>query len=228
MESLAPVLVDELQLVLTSCRPAPTSWSATRSGSGPAPADLVRTSEEFLAASWAAAAGGGKAPVDLGAASLRDLDDVEAARARPGLPWWTLAPFTLDAEAADGHRSPSRSTPAPAYRGDTEALADLRAVDARRLAGRAGLRRATAPPQRAVERLAGAEIPARLVAGIAALEPGVVDGDHRAAWSRRPGLPGAAAGRPDRGRPHRPARHRRPRTSRDAGRAGATRSTRSS
>src|SRR6478736_5425227 len=35
--------------------------------------DLVRTSEEFLQASWAAAASGGVAPVDLGAAAFRTL-----------------------------------------------------------------------------------------------------------------------------------------------------------
>ena len=34
--------------------------------------DLVRTSEEFLQASWAAAAGGGKAPVDLGRGRVPD------------------------------------------------------------------------------------------------------------------------------------------------------------
>ena len=43
--------------------------------------DLVATSEEFLGARWAAAAGGGKAPIDLGAASYRELDDVRAAHA---------------------------------------------------------------------------------------------------------------------------------------------------
>jgi len=32
--------------------------------------DLVATSQEFLQASWAASAGGGQAPIDLGAASL--------------------------------------------------------------------------------------------------------------------------------------------------------------
>ena len=42
--------------------------------------DLVRTSEEFLQASWAAAAGGGKAPVDLGAAAFRTLSEVRRDR----------------------------------------------------------------------------------------------------------------------------------------------------
>ncbi|MBT8225365.1 MAG: transcription-repair coupling factor, partial [Dactylosporangium sp.] len=38
--------------------------------------DLVRTSAEFLEASWAAAAVGGKAPIDLDAASFRSLAEV--------------------------------------------------------------------------------------------------------------------------------------------------------
>ena len=38
--------------------------------------DLVATSQEFLQASWAAAAGGGQAPIDLGAAAYRTLGDV--------------------------------------------------------------------------------------------------------------------------------------------------------
>ena len=40
--------------------------------------DLVATSEEFLGASWAAAASGGESPIDLGAASYRALGDVRA------------------------------------------------------------------------------------------------------------------------------------------------------
>ena len=43
--------------------------------------DLVRTSEEFLQASWAAAASGGKAPVDLGAAAFQHAG--RGARRRP-------------------------------------------------------------------------------------------------------------------------------------------------
>ena len=57
--------------------------------------DLVRTSEEFLQASWAAAAGGGKAPVDLGAAAFRSLAEVRATAARLGQPWWSVSPFGL-------------------------------------------------------------------------------------------------------------------------------------
>src|SRR5439155_13857454 len=94
MEALAPVLVDDLQLVLHGlpdgshvivCDPERVR---TRS------ADLVRTSQEFLEASWAVAAGGGKAPVDLAAASLRDLEDAEQDARDLGLPWWGVTALT--------------------------------------------------------------------------------------------------------------------------------------
>lgn len=97
MESLAPVLVgpDSLELLLDAM-PAGThvllcdpERIRTRAH------DLVRTSEEFLQASWAAAAVGGQAPVDVGAAAFRTLGEVRAAAGRLGQPWWTLSPFGL-------------------------------------------------------------------------------------------------------------------------------------
>jgi len=96
MESLAPVLLDgpnSLELVL-HCMPDGThillcdpERIRTRAH------DLVRTSEEFLQASWAAAAVGGKAPVDLGAAAFKTLAEVRAAAAELGQPWWSVSPF---------------------------------------------------------------------------------------------------------------------------------------
>ena len=59
--------------------------------------DLVKTSEEFLHASWAAAAGGGQAPIDLGASSYRPLAEVRATALARGLAWWTLSPFSAGA-----------------------------------------------------------------------------------------------------------------------------------
>ena len=61
MESLAPALVDDMEL-LVDLMPADTHVLVL-DPSGPRRAhDLVATSEEFLGASWAAAAGGGTAP----------------------------------------------------------------------------------------------------------------------------------------------------------------------
>ena len=165
MEALAPVLVDELRLVLHDlpagahvvvCDPERVRTRA---------ADLVRTSEEFLAASWAVAAGGGQAPVDLAAASLRSFEDAQEEAQEQGLPWWGVT--QLGAEVT------SAFEPAPAYRGDLDrAMTDLRAWV------RDGWRVALVfdghgTAQRAAERLANAELPARLVAD-ADPEPGIV------------------------------------------------------
>ncbi|UQX89375.1 transcription-repair coupling factor [Jatrophihabitans telluris] len=175
MEALAPVLVDGLELVLSEF-PAGTHVLVCEPERVRARAeDLVRTSEEFLAASWAAAAGGGKAPVDLGAASLRTLDEVRETAARLNLPWWTLSPFTADAElAADGDVAlTSVLEAAPAYRGETKTLLDD-------VAGwtAAGWQIALVfdghgTAKRGVEQLRGADVAARLVDSIDELPAGV-------------------------------------------------------
>ena len=95
MESLAPVLIgpDSMELLL-HCVPDSTvvvvcdpERVRTRAH------DLVRTAEEFLAASWAAAAVGGRAPVDLGAAAFKSLAEVRSTARDLGLPWWSVSPF---------------------------------------------------------------------------------------------------------------------------------------
>jgi transcription-repair coupling factor (superfamily II helicase) len=179
MESLAPVLVDELSLVLGEF-PADTHVilcdpERLRSRAE----DLVRTSEEFLGASWAAAAGGGKAPVDLGGASLRSLEEVRAEAARLGMPWWVLSPFTTDLELLEaagisGISVASSFEAAPTYRGDTEAVVGD-------IGGwvRDGWRIAVVfdghgSAERGAERISGADIAARVVPAITELPAGVV------------------------------------------------------
>ena len=166
MEALAPVLVDDLQLVLHGlpsgshvivCDPERVRTRA---------ADLVRTSEEFLAASWAVAAGGGKAPVDLAAASLRSVEDAQAEAAELGVPWWGIT--QLGAEITSAFES------APAYRGDTDA-----AMNDMRQWTRDGWRVALVfdghgTAERAAERLAAADVPGRLVP-IVDTEAGIVE-----------------------------------------------------
>ncbi|PFG17389.1 transcription-repair coupling factor [Propionicimonas paludicola] len=128
MESLAPVLVDGLELLI-DVMPANTQIliedpERIRSRAK----ELVATSEEFLQASWAAAAAGGAAPIDLGASAYRSLADVRAHALERGQAWWSFSPFGADdagpAMAADASSVPSRSleaTEAPVWRGDTEA-----------------------------------------------------------------------------------------------------------
>ena len=112
MESLAPVLVDDMEL-LVDLLPDDAHLLLLDPERVRARAhDLVATSEEFLAASWASAAGGGTAPIDLGAASYRSLGDVREHTLQARRSWWTLSPFGLDApdadprETASGDRAP--------------------------------------------------------------------------------------------------------------------------
>jgi len=149
MEALSPALVDGMELLIDLL---PTDTHVLISDPelvrGRA-IELVKTSEEFLHASWAAAAGGGKAPIDLGASSYQPLAEVRAAALARGMAWWTLSPFsagpvpdfvaddvrgnpirTADGEIIDlsdrvtGPGVESRTVPGQVgetYRGDTEA-----------------------------------------------------------------------------------------------------------
>ncbi|MDG4807916.1 transcription-repair coupling factor [Micromonospora sp. WMMD1120] len=191
MESLAPVLVgpDSLELLLDAmpsgthvllCDPERIRTRAH---------DLVRTSEEFLQASWAAAAVGGQAPVDVGAAAFRTLGEVRAAAGKLGQPWWTLSPFGLveaDAGTAETRQpwedAPEETAvtpddaiavtlaaqPAPLYHGETSRVVD----DLKRWAGEgwsvALVFEGHGPAQRAVEVLRDAGLGARLTEEVTA------------------------------------------------------------
>jgi transcription-repair coupling factor (superfamily II helicase) len=173
MESLAPALVDEMEL-LVDLMPKDTHVLLLDPERARSRAhDLVATSEEFLGASWAAAAGGGEAPIDLGAASYRELADVRAQALERGLAWWSLSPFGLgddgvdsvdDGVAAGGpEQRPVDARPAEAYRGDVEAaIKDIRAwLDD----GRAVVvvHEGHGPAERMVEALGEHDVAARLV-----------------------------------------------------------------
>ena len=125
-------------------------------------ADLVRTGQEFLEASWLVAADSteGRAPIDLGASAYRDLDVVRAASARSDHPWWTLSSLATDPDleddsvTSDGVRVLRPGlTGVESYRGDWEkAAVDLRAHAAARGAALVVLP-AAGTAQRAVEQL---------------------------------------------------------------------------
>ena len=94
VEALAPVLVDGLELLI-DVLPHDTQVLLSDPERIRARAqELVVTSEEFLRASWAAAAEGGVAPIDLGASAYRSLADVRAHALELGQAWWSLSPFS--------------------------------------------------------------------------------------------------------------------------------------
>jgi transcription-repair coupling factor (superfamily II helicase) len=196
MESLAPVLVDEMELLLDLlprgthvlvCDPERVRTRAH---------DLVATSKEFLEASWAAAAGGGRAPIDLAPAAYRTLADIRAHAGTLGMPWWGISPYRTDAEIVDvddGVESRTVSArPADSYRGDTQrALHDLGGWlgDGRRVVVVTG---GHGTAERIGEVLAEADIPARLADRVeSAPDPGVV---HVATGALAHGFVADAAG----------------------------------
>ena len=194
MESLAPALVgpDSLEL-LVNCMPPGThvllcdpERIRTRAH------DLVRTSDEFLQASWAAAAVGGQAPIDVGAAAFKTLADVRQTATDLGLPWWTVSPFGLvESDAAParedweddvaavtvtpdaGDAIALAAQPTPLYHGETGRVVD----DLKRWSGDgwsvALIFEGHGPAQRAVEVLRDAGLGATLTEEIeAAPAPG--------------------------------------------------------
>ncbi|MBF6178364.1 transcription-repair coupling factor [Nocardia otitidiscaviarum] len=177
MEALLPVLQPGELRLLTDALPAHTQVLLcdpekirTRA------ADLVRTGQEFLEASWTAASFGGAAPLgahglDLAASAYRGLDEVHADAERRGLAWWTLSPLAAD----DPNEIALPVLSAPAARGSEELVATIFASLRAHVTtgGRAVIVVAGhGTAQRVLERLRDAEVPAT------ALEPGArpVDG----------------------------------------------------
>ena len=183
MEALAPVLVDELRLLVDELPPGTSVVVTDPEKVRTRAHDLVRTSQEFLEASWATAAVGGQAPVDLGAVAYRTLVDVREHAGALGLPWWTVSPFTADEDLEDD-AVVLAAQPPPAYRGEMErVIADLRgwAGDGWRVVVTT---EGHGPGQRLHELLKDAEVPARLddeagVPGVVQLAAGCLDTGFR-------------------------------------------------
>jgi transcription-repair coupling factor (superfamily II helicase) len=160
MESLSPALVDEMELLVELLPPQSHVLVLDPERVRTRAHDLVATSEEFLGASWAAAASGGTAPIDLGAASLRGIGDVRGQVLEQGQAWWGISPFGLD---EDDESRTVGAQPAEAYRGDIEAVVtDVRAglATGKRVLT---IHQGHGPAQRMVEVLAEHDVPARLV-----------------------------------------------------------------
>ncbi|HUR14640.1 MAG TPA: transcription-repair coupling factor [Mycobacteriales bacterium] len=161
MEALAPVLVDDLQLLVDELPPDTVVVVCDPERVRTRAHDLVATSQEFLEASWATAATGGKAPVDLGAAAYKGLVEVRDHATAHGHPWWTVSPFTADEDLDESSVVLAARAP-QAYHGETErALEDVR----RWLADGYAVVLTTVghgPAERLVEVLRAADVPAGL------------------------------------------------------------------
>ncbi|MEU9857434.1 transcription-repair coupling factor [Streptomyces sp. NPDC047974] len=173
MESLAPVLVDDMELLLDVLPAGAMAVVCDPERVRTRAADLVATSQEFLQASWAATAGGGEAPIDVGAASLWGIADVRDRARELGMMWWSVSPFAADAET-DGDTLALGMHAPETYRGDTaRALADTKGwlADGWRTVY---VTEAHGPASRTVEVLGGEGIAARLTADLTRVDPAVV------------------------------------------------------
>jgi transcription-repair coupling factor (superfamily II helicase) len=139
-------------------------------------ADLIKTGREFLEASWSVAAMGteNQAPVDveqLGGSGFAELDEVRAAAARSGHPWWTLSQLSSEAAIELDIRA------APSARGRQHDIDGVFAM-LRAHVSTGGYAVMVAPgtgtAHRVVERLAESDTPAAMLDPGAAPKIGVV------------------------------------------------------
>ncbi|WP_406014603.1 transcription-repair coupling factor [Streptomyces sp. NBC_00984] len=177
MESLAPVLVDDMELLLDVLPKGSMALVCDPERVRTRAADLVATSQEFLQASWAATAGGGEAPIDVDAASLWGIADVRDRARELEMMWWSVSPFAAgEADEADEDTDTLKlGMHAPeAYRGDTaRAFADTkgRLADGWRTVY---VTEGQGLASRTVELLSGEGIAARLDPDLAEISPSVV------------------------------------------------------
>jgi transcription-repair coupling factor (superfamily II helicase) len=198
MEAFAPVLAERMELLLDHVPAGGVVLACDPERIRARAHDLVRTSQEFLEASWVNAAAGGQVPVDLGAAAFQPITAVRAAAEGLGVPWWTISPFDNadslaapdpadlagrdmagqdpeGAEPGDGGRLSLRidASPADSYRGDTaHAVTDVRQwlADGWRVVL---VTEGHGPAERLTELLRGEGLGARLGDLAEAPEPGV-------------------------------------------------------
>ncbi|UXA17126.1 transcription-repair coupling factor [Mycobacterium sp. SMC-4] len=139
-------------------------------------ADLIKTGQEFLEASWSTAAVGGDAPIDLealGASGFVGFDDARAAARAGGHPWWTLSQL----DSGSGESVALDIRPAPSARGQQHNLQEIFAMLRAHIAtGGYGaiVTPGTGTAQRVVEQLSESDIAATVLESGAAPKEGVV------------------------------------------------------
>src|SRR5262245_55861719 len=109
MGALGPVLGPRMELLLDHVPAGGVILACDPERIRARAADLVRTSQEFLEASWVNAAAGGQAPVDLGASAFQSITQVRATADTLRLPWWTITPFDSSAPDASSDTTDAAS-----------------------------------------------------------------------------------------------------------------------
>ncbi|MCB0923813.1 MAG: transcription-repair coupling factor, partial [Mycobacterium sp.] len=175
MEALTPILLPRALTLLVDHLPAGTPLLVcdpekvrTRA------ADLIKTGQEFLEASWSVAAVGGDSPIDiaqLGGSGFRGLEEVRAAARAGGHPWWTVSQL----RRVDGLELDVRAV--PSARGQQSTVDDIFAMVRGHVAGggtAAIVTPGTGTAHRVVEQLGEHDAPAAMLEPGEAPRPGVV------------------------------------------------------
>ena len=118
MEAFAPLLADKMELLFDSLPPGAIVVACDPERIRTRAADLVRTSQEFLEASWVNAAAGAQVPIDLGGAAFRPITEVRAGAAGLGIRWWTIAPFAAEDPSGATARTTTQAGQAGAGAGE--------------------------------------------------------------------------------------------------------------
>ena len=138
-------------------------------------ADLIKTGQEFLEASWSVAAIGGDAPIDieaLGGSGFRDIAEVRGLARASGHRWWTISQLGESAAVDLGVRA------APSARGQQSNADEIFAM--LRAHVLTGGRAAVVAPgvgtaHRVVEQLGERDTPAAMLEAGAPLRTGLVN-----------------------------------------------------
>jgi transcription-repair coupling factor (superfamily II helicase) len=137
-------------------------------------ADLIKTGQEFLEASWSTAAVGGDAPIDLealGASGFVPFEEARAAARAGGHPWWTLS------QLSDESATELDLRPSPSARGQQHNVEEIFAM-LRAHVTTGGYAAVVTPgvgtAHRVVEQLGEADTPATILEPGTAPKAGVV------------------------------------------------------
>jgi transcription-repair coupling factor (superfamily II helicase) len=116
MEAFAPLLADRMELLIDSLPAGAIAVACDPERIRTRAADLLRTSQEFLEASWINAAAGAQVPIDLGGSAFRPITEVRSAAASLGIRWWTITPFSVEDPSSTTDRAATPGGQADAER----------------------------------------------------------------------------------------------------------------
>ncbi|MCL1837905.1 MAG: transcription-repair coupling factor [Propionibacteriaceae bacterium] len=125
MEALAPALVSGMELFVDVLPQDSLVLVSDPERVRARAHELTTTSDEFLHASWEAAATSGKQPIDFAAAAYRQLADVRQHALTKGTSWWSMSAFAsedenLEVTAGETDSLRLDAKPAQLWTGDTE------------------------------------------------------------------------------------------------------------